>query len=80
MLAEDFFAQLGITRQEPQRNHAVRLTASHRLRKQEDRRTGSGAAQMTERPIYKREHAVGEEVLLEEFRTIDLPFKKRIEA
>lgn len=34
---------------------------------------------MTERSIHQREHAVGEEILLEKFRAIDLPFEKGIE-
>ena len=75
-----FLAQLGITRQQAQRDHAVRLAAAHRLREQEDRRTCARAAQMTERPIHQREHAVGEVVLLEELRTIDLALEEGIEV
>ena len=35
---------------------------------------------MAERPVHQREHAIGEEVYLEEFRPIDLAFEKRIEV
>ena len=80
MVAEHFFPQPWITREQPERDHAVRLTAAHRLREQEDRRASSRAAQMPERAVHQREHAVGEEVLVEEFRTINLPFEKRIEV
>ena len=38
------------------------------------------ATEMTERPIHQCEHAVRKEVLLKKLRTVDLPFKKRIEA
>lgn len=77
---EYLFPQRGITRQQPQCDHAVRFAAAHRLGKQKDRRTCAGATQMPECPIHQREHAVGEVVFLEEFRTIDLPFEEGIEV
>jgi hypothetical protein len=74
------FPQLRITRQQPQRDHAVRLAAAHGLREQEDRRTRTRTAQVTERPIHQRQHAIGEVVLLEEFRAIDLAFEESVEV
>jgi len=35
---------------------------------------------VAESPIYQRDHAVGEKVLVEEFETVDLPFQEGVEA
>jgi hypothetical protein len=36
--------------------------------------------EMPECSVYERQHAVREEILLEEFRAVDLPLDERIEA
>lgn len=56
------------------------LATSHSLRQEEDRRARTCAAEMPECSVYERQHAVREEILLEEFRAVDLPLDERIEA
>ncbi|MDD5199187.1 MAG: hypothetical protein PHC88_05230 [Terrimicrobiaceae bacterium] len=80
MVAEHFFPQPWITREQPERDHAVGFAAAHCLREQEDRRTRARAAQMPERSIHQGDHAIGKIVLIEELGAVDFPFEECVEA
>lgn len=70
----------GITRQQTQRDHAMRLTAPHGLGEQKHRGTRALTPEMAKGPIHQREHSVGEIVLLEELSAVDLSLEECIEV
>jgi hypothetical protein len=78
--SEHLAAQRRVLRQKTKSDHAVRLTAAHGLREQEDRRPRASAAQVPERPIDQREHAVGEVVLFKELCADHLPLEEGVKV
>jgi hypothetical protein len=66
--------------EEPERNHAVRLTTPHGLRKGKNGRPGNTATELPEHAIDQRRHAIGEIVFLKEIRPMHLTIEKGIQV
>ena len=77
---QNALTQFRIPGQEPQGDHAVGLTAAHRLGEQKHRRSGRTSRQQPEHPVHQGGHAVCEVVFLEELGPMDLVLQEGVEA